>query len=226
MAHFETDAEVYDQLGGILHNLMGNEARLRQLRLADAVVQFAFHRPDATVTLDVRAGRPPRIELGTSSVRPDVVLAMDADVGRALLHGELNATLAFARGDVRTKGPVAKVLRVVPATVDAHEVEADSPVEVAAIAPAPSKPEPEAAPEPEPEAALEPEAEAAPEPEPEAAPEPQPEAAPEPQPEAASEPEPEVAPEPEAEAAPEPEPEAAPEPEPEPGPEAGPVAES
>jgi len=170
MAHFETDAEVYDQLGGILHNLMGNEARLRQLRLADAVVQFAFRRPDATVTLDVRAGKPPRIELGSSSLRPDVVLAMDADVGHALLHGELNATLAFSRGDVRTKGSVAKVLRVVPATVGAHEVEADSPVEVAAVAPGPP---PGAAPEAEPEPpAVEPELDApaeAPEPEAEAA---------------------------------------------------------
>ena len=42
----------------------------------------------------------------------------------ALLTGELSPTIALARGDVRTKGNVAKVLRLVPATVKAHEVEA------------------------------------------------------------------------------------------------------
>src|SRR4051795_677814 len=125
MAHFETDAEVYDQLGGILNNLVYNSARREQLRQADAVVQFAFRQPDATVTLDVRANKTPRIELGESKLRADVVLAMDADTGRALLTGELSPTVALARGDVRTKGPVSKVLRVVPATVGAHEVEAD-----------------------------------------------------------------------------------------------------
>lgn len=129
MAHFETDAEVYDQLGGILTNLVGNTSRLEQLRQADAVVQFAFRSPDAKVTLDVRAGKAPRVELGDSRMRPDVVLAMDAAVGHALLHGELSATVALARGDVRLKGNVAKVLRVVPVTVGAHEVEADQPVE-------------------------------------------------------------------------------------------------
>jgi putative sterol carrier protein len=129
MAHFETDAEVYDQLGGILTNLVGNTSRLEQLRQADAVVQFAFRGPDAKVTLDVRAGKDPRVELGNSRMRPDVVLSMDADTGYALLHGELSATLAFARGAVRLKGPVGKALRVVPATVGAHEVEADQPVE-------------------------------------------------------------------------------------------------
>jgi putative sterol carrier protein len=125
MAHFESDAEVYDQLGGILNNLVYNSARREQLRQADAVVQFAFRQPDATVTIDMRVRKPARIDLGETKLRADVVLAMDADTGRALLTGELSPTLALARGDVRTKGPVAKVLRVVPATVGAHEVEAD-----------------------------------------------------------------------------------------------------
>ena len=52
MAHFESEAEVYDQLGGILNNLVYNSARREQLRQADAVVQFAFRAPDATVTFD------------------------------------------------------------------------------------------------------------------------------------------------------------------------------
>src|SRR4051794_28630285 len=152
MAHFESEAEVYDQLGGILNNLVYNSARREQLRQADAVVQFAFRQPDATVTLDVRANKTPRIELGESKLRADVVLAMDADTGRALLTGELSPTVALARGDVRTKGPVSKVLRVVPATVGAHEVEADL------------EPEPEPAPAPQApvEAATTGEAEAAP----------------------------------------------------------------
>jgi putative sterol carrier protein len=180
MAHFESDAEVYDQLGGILNNLVYNSARREQLRQADAVVQFAFRQPDATVTLDMRARKPARIDLGETKLRADVVLAMDADTGRALLTGELSPALALARGDVRTKGPVAKVLRIVPATVGAHEVEADLEPEPEAPAPAPEAPaaeaeapaaeaaaEPEVAAEPEPEAATE--SEAAAESEPEAA---------------------------------------------------------
>ena len=108
MAHFESDAEVYDQLGGILNNLVYNSARREQLRQADAVVQFAFRQPDATVTIDMRARKPARIDLGETKLRADVVLAMDADTGRALLTGELSPTLALARGDVRTKGPVGQ----------------------------------------------------------------------------------------------------------------------
>ena len=152
MAHYETDAEVYEQLGGILTNLVYNAARREQLHQADAVVQFAFRHPDATVTLDVRASKPPRVDLGDTKLRADVVFAMDADTGRAILHGELSPTLALARGEVRTKGPVGKVLRVVPVTVGAHEVEADLPIE------APPEPEPEQVATAEDAAAVEPEA--------------------------------------------------------------------
>jgi putative sterol carrier protein len=146
MAHFESDAEVYDQLGGILNNLVYNAERRALLLQADAVVQFAFRDPNATVTLDVRANKTPRVELGESKLRADVVLAMDADTGKALLTGELSPTIALARGDVRTKGPVAKVLRLVPATVGASEVEADLEPEPAPPAEAPAAPEAEAAP--------------------------------------------------------------------------------
>lgn len=150
MAHFESDAEVYDQLGGILNNLVYNTERRALLLQADAVVQFAFRDPNATVTLDVRANKTPRIQMGDSKLRADVVLSMDADTGRALLTGELSPTIALARGDVRTKGPVAKVLRLVPATVGASEVEADL------------EPEPEPEPTPAPEAPAAEAAEAAP----------------------------------------------------------------
>src|ERR1044072_6412550 len=114
MANFESDAEVYDQLRGILSNLVHNSTRREQLLQADAVVQFAFQDPSATVTLDVRASKTPRVELGETKLRAGVVVAMAADTGRALLTGELSPTLALARGEVRTKGPVAKILRVVP----------------------------------------------------------------------------------------------------------------
>jgi putative sterol carrier protein len=166
MAHYETDAEVYEQLGGILTNLVYNAARREQLHQADAVVQFAFRDPVATVTLDVRANKRARVDLGDTKLRADVVLAMDADTGRAILHGELSPTLALARGEVRTKGPVGKVLRVVPATVGAHEVEADlepepEPEVVEAPAPAAGAPAVEEAPAAEAEEAAPVEAPAA-----------------------------------------------------------------
>jgi putative sterol carrier protein len=115
MAPFESDTEVYESLGPLLTDLVRDAGALAQLRRADAVVQYTFRHPDATITVDVREGRNPRVETGASNLRADLVLVMDADVGERLLNGELNPMLALARGELRTKGPVAKLLRVMPA---------------------------------------------------------------------------------------------------------------
>jgi hypothetical protein len=115
MAPFESDTEVYESLGPLLTDLVRDAGALAQLRRADAVVQYTFRHPDATITVDVREGRNPRVETGASNLRADLVLVMDADVGERLLNGELNPMLALARGELRTKGPVAKLLRVIPA---------------------------------------------------------------------------------------------------------------
>jgi hypothetical protein len=116
MAPFESDTEVYETLGPLLNELVQDAGSLAQLRRADAVIQYAFRRPDATITVDARDGRYPAVQMGSTDLRADIVLAMDADVGQQLLSGEINPMLALARGHLRTKGPVAKLLRVLPAS--------------------------------------------------------------------------------------------------------------
>jgi hypothetical protein len=115
MAPFESDTEVYEAIAPFLRELVGDTGALASLRGADAVVQYAFRKPDAAITFDARAGKDPQIVTGGTELVPDVVLQMDADVGRSLLSGELHPMLALTRGDIRTKGPAAKVLAVLGA---------------------------------------------------------------------------------------------------------------
>src|SRR6187551_3291257 len=55
-----------------------------------------------------------KVDLGDTTLRPEVVLAMDADVAHGLWLGTVNITVALARGHIVAQGPVAKVLKVVP----------------------------------------------------------------------------------------------------------------
>ena len=41
-------------------------------------------------------------------------MTMDADVAHRFWLGKVNVTIAIARGQIRTKGPVAKILKLVP----------------------------------------------------------------------------------------------------------------
>ena len=57
---------------------------------------------------------PAQVDLGETTLHPEVVLQLDADTAHRFWLGQLNAAVALANGDIRTRGPVAKVLGLVP----------------------------------------------------------------------------------------------------------------
>ena len=90
-------------------------AKLCGLLLGDGAFARGTHGPVChhfTVQLRDRPGDP--VACGPTGIEPDVVLAMPAVVLHRLLLGTVNATVAMARGQIRTEGPVAKVLALIP----------------------------------------------------------------------------------------------------------------
>ena len=49
-------------------------------------------------------------------MEPEVVMTMDADTAHRFWLGKVNVTVALARGQMKAKGPVAKILKLVPLT--------------------------------------------------------------------------------------------------------------
>jgi putative sterol carrier protein len=49
-------------------------------------------------------------------MEPEVTMSMDADTAHKFWLGEVNVTVALARGQIKANGPVAKILKLVPLT--------------------------------------------------------------------------------------------------------------
>jgi hypothetical protein len=82
---------------------------------AGTVVQYQLRRPDALLTVGaVDDGEERGVDLGETSMRPEVVLRMDADVAHRYWLGRVNPAVALARGEITARGPVAKLLEVLP----------------------------------------------------------------------------------------------------------------
>jgi putative sterol carrier protein len=113
MAVFQSDQEVYARIGRVLRELAGDEREGAQLQRADTIVQYRLRDPEATVTVKALANQERQVEMGQTSLRPEVVVAMDADTAHALWCGELNVALALADGQVRPRGPSSKILALV-----------------------------------------------------------------------------------------------------------------
>jgi hypothetical protein len=56
------------------------------------------------------------VDLGDTDLEPEVVMSMEADTAHLFFLGKVNVTVALARGQIKAKGPVAKILKLVPLT--------------------------------------------------------------------------------------------------------------
>jgi putative sterol carrier protein len=111
---FTSADEVYEVIGGLFAALSADPEQALQLARADLTVQYRLSEPDARITVQMRQGRGDRVDLGETEQVPDVVMIMPAGVLHGLLLGTVNATVAMARGQIRSEGPVAKVLALIP----------------------------------------------------------------------------------------------------------------
>lgn len=112
MAVFKDEDEVYTYLAGIFRRGLEKEGLADKLSTSGVVLRVHYTDPDAVVTVDMPNKS---VETGSSSSAvPNVELFMSADTGNKFWLGKVNLTLAMAKGSVRAKGPVPKLIKLIP----------------------------------------------------------------------------------------------------------------
>jgi putative sterol carrier protein len=116
VTYFKDAQEVYDTIGKLFKDLADDEELAPKFRKANAIVRYEFTDPDSAITTRLQEGQPGEVDFGESDMEPDVVMSMEADTAHQFWLGKVNVTVAMARGQIKAKGPVAKILKLVPLT--------------------------------------------------------------------------------------------------------------
>lgn len=114
MPYFKDAEDVYANLGRLFEDVLADEELGPRFHATDTVVQYRMRRPDSQLTLQTLEKDALRVDFGVTDLRPEVVLAMDADTAHKLWLGRVNVTVALARGQISARGPVAKILQLIP----------------------------------------------------------------------------------------------------------------
>ena len=117
MALFKDEHEVYRYLGQIFRVSLDDPELASKVRGTGLIVRIDYTNPDSTIGVDFdNAG----LYLGAGQLpagfTPNMSLKMSADDGHGFWLGKLNMTAAMARGKVRVKGSVPKMLKLMPLT--------------------------------------------------------------------------------------------------------------
>ncbi len=114
MAYFKDADEVYRFIGRLFQDLADDEDLAPKFRNANTIVQYRYSDPESVITLKLIEGEEGDVDLGETDMEPEVVMSMDADTAHRFWLGQVNVTVALARGQIKAKGPVAKILKLVP----------------------------------------------------------------------------------------------------------------
>lgn len=112
MTAFSSEAEVYDFLGGVFRQGLDDPELVAKLEPTGIVLRITYTDPDAVITVDM-PGKEVHEGAGAGPA-PNVELFMTADTGNRFWLGKVVLPVALAKGQVRAKGPVAKLLKVLP----------------------------------------------------------------------------------------------------------------
>jgi putative sterol carrier protein len=114
VAYFRSEQEVYETLGELFLKLRDDPELFPKFQKADTIVQYQFRDPDSQITVKMLEGQEGQVDLGRTALEPEVTMSMEADTAHRFWLGKVNVTVALARGQMKAKGPVAKILKLVP----------------------------------------------------------------------------------------------------------------
>jgi hypothetical protein len=114
VAVFSDAQDVYGTLGKLFVDLAADPELGPKFRKANTILRYEYSDPEATITLRLQDDQPGDVDFGDSDMEPEVTMSMAADTAHAFWLGQVNVTVALARGQMKASGPVAKILKLVP----------------------------------------------------------------------------------------------------------------
>jgi putative sterol carrier protein len=114
MPVFNSAQDVYDTLGKLFVDIASDEELAPRFRKANTIVRYQYSEPESAITVRLQEGEPGDVDFGDSEMEPEVTMAMAADTAHRFWLGQVNVTVALARGEIKAEGPVAKILALVP----------------------------------------------------------------------------------------------------------------
>jgi hypothetical protein len=114
MGYFKDADEVYQYIGGVFRQAGEDPEVGPKLRAANITMQLNYTDPASTLT--VKFQEPYEVVDGGVDENADVRMSMPADIAHKYWRGEYNFAVGLAKGQVKAKGPINKILKLVPIT--------------------------------------------------------------------------------------------------------------
>lgn len=109
------DSETFEKLLGGFFKLMAETPVIAEKLLAsNLIVRFRYSDPDVVIVVDC-SGDSVDVRPGDRETKEIVDMSMSADIAHKFWFGKVNLMAALTRKQMIAKGPIPKILKLLPA---------------------------------------------------------------------------------------------------------------
>jgi len=117
MTVFANTEKMYEVLGDLFNKLMSNEEVLKKFLESEITILFEIHDPPGQIWLSPEQG----VICGPAAVKPTITMALSGDSCHRFWLKHLSMPVALATRKIKAKGPIPKVLKLLPLLNPAYE---------------------------------------------------------------------------------------------------------
>ncbi|MFH1138076.1 MAG: SCP2 sterol-binding domain-containing protein [Pseudomonadota bacterium] len=121
MAVFESTEKMYEVLGTLFRTLLNDPAAGPKFQNADLVIRFVINDPDGEIWLSRDGG----VHCGSADLTATVTMTLSGDSCHQFWLKQLGMPTALAKDKIKAKGPMPKVLKLLPILKPAYEAYPD-----------------------------------------------------------------------------------------------------
>lgn len=125
MGTFKDADQLYELLGGLFDILTQDKGIAEKFAKSGLVIHFAYTDPDSEIWLDASKQDPDNLVVVTGpaeGLTAEVEMSMKADVAHQFWLGNVNLMVALTRKQIVAKGPIPKIMKLLPVIKPAFAV--------------------------------------------------------------------------------------------------------
>jgi hypothetical protein len=127
MGVFRDSKQFYETVGELMDRAKKDPQVGPKIAASGIIIQFRYTDPEAMTTVDAKdkptqPGAFADVIHGPCDLKPDITLAMKADIAHAFWQGKVNLLGAIAKRDIVVQGSLPKVLKLLPAVEPLYKV--------------------------------------------------------------------------------------------------------
>lgn len=118
MAVFKDTETMYDVLGGLFNKLLNDTEFSSKFASANISIRFEINAPQGVINI-----KPDEVICGEAGgFKPDITMWLSGDTCHKFWLKQVKLPMALAKRQIKAKGPVNKVLKLLPMLKPAYEL--------------------------------------------------------------------------------------------------------